>query len=84
MNPGGTMIRNLHALRKSRTDRCFDGICGGFGDFTGIPPWIWRIAFVMGAFWSGYVVGVYVLLMLFMPCAEHAVIEKTPVEQPVA
>jgi phage shock protein C len=77
------MAWNLHALRKSHTDKCFDGICGGFGEFTGIPSWLWRVAFVLCACWSGYAFGVYFLLMLFMPCAEQPVIEKPTAEQPV-
>lgn len=78
------MAWNLHALRKSHTDKCLDGTCGGLGEFTKIPPWLWRVAFVLCAYWSGYAVGVYFLLMLFMPSAEQPVIEKPAVEQPVA
>lgn len=78
------MAWNLHALCKSGTDRCLDGICGGLGESTCIPSWIWRVAFAVWAFWSGYAVGVYVLLMLFMPCAGQPVIDKPVIEQPGA
>jgi phage shock protein PspC (stress-responsive transcriptional regulator) len=79
---------NLHSLRKSSTDKCFDGICGAMGMSTPIPGWLWRVIFVAcmcwGGHWNGYPIGIYFLLMLFMPCAEQTDIEKPAVEQPAA
>ena len=39
----------LNQLRRSSTDRCIGGVCGGLAETTGIPSWSWRILFVLAA-----------------------------------
>ena len=57
----------LQHLAKSRQDRKIAGICGGLGEHTPVPAWIWRVGFVLSTFI--YFIGglVYFLLWIFMP-----------------
>ncbi|MGH7817249.1 MAG: PspC domain-containing protein [Candidatus Binatia bacterium] len=36
-------VRNL---KKSSTDKIIAGVCGGFGEHTPIPAWLWRASFL--------------------------------------
>jgi phage shock protein C len=56
------------ALRRSRTSRMIAGVCGGLGEFFGINPFWFRLAFVI-ALLPGGVPGilVYVILWLIVP-----------------
>ena len=65
--PESTMDWNLHQLRKSSTDRQLDGICGGLGEHTPVPGWMWRVAFVALCFAGGAGVVAYVLMWAFVP-----------------
>jgi phage shock protein C len=60
------MTRN--ALRRSRHDRIFAGVCGGLGRFFGIAPFWFRLAFLM-ALIPGGVPGflLYLLLWIIIP-----------------
>jgi phage shock protein C len=57
-------------LRRSRTDRMIAGVCGGLGDFFGINPIWFRLAFVIAAL-PGGVPGVlpYLILWVVIPKA---------------
>ncbi len=61
---------NLDALTKSSTDVQVAGICGGLGEHTPIPSWIWRVAIVGLAFAGGAGMIIYGLLYVFMPDAD--------------
>ncbi len=56
------------ALRRSRTHRIIAGVCGGLGEFFGINPFWFRLAFLI-AFLPGGVPGflIYVVLWLIVP-----------------
>jgi phage shock protein PspC (stress-responsive transcriptional regulator) len=56
------------ALRRSRTNRLIAGIGGGLGEFFGISPFWFRLAFVI-ALLPGGVPGilVYIILWLIVP-----------------
>jgi phage shock protein C len=56
------------ALRRSRHDRIFAGVCGGLGEFFGIAPIWFRIAFLISLL-PGGVPGflLYVLLWIIIP-----------------
>jgi phage shock protein C len=58
------------ALRRSRSNRIFAGVCGGLGEFFGISAIWFRLAFLI-ALIPGGVPGllVYVILWLVMPAA---------------
>lgn len=63
---------NLNALRRSVTDCEIGGVCGGLGEYTPIPSWLWRVAFVGLIFAGGVGLLAYALLWLFVPKAEPA------------
>jgi phage shock protein C len=51
------------ALRRSRRDRIIAGVCGGLGEFFGIAPIWFRIAFLISLLPGG--VPGFLLYMLF-------------------
>jgi phage shock protein PspC (stress-responsive transcriptional regulator) len=57
-----------HALRRSKHNRVFLGVCGGLADFFGIDAFWFRLAFLI-AFLPGGVPGLtlYLLLWLIIP-----------------
>ena len=61
---------NLRELRKSGRDRKIAGVCGGFGEHTPIPSWLWRVAFVVSLFVCGIGLVTYIVLWACMPSAE--------------
>ena len=56
------------ALRRSRSDRVLAGVCGGLGEFFGLNPLWFRIAFFI-AFIPGGVPGLvpYLLFWIIVP-----------------
>ncbi len=60
------------ALRRSRTNRLFAGVCGGLAEFFGISAFWFRLGFFI-AFLPGGVpgLGLYVLAWLIIPLAER-------------
>ena len=60
--------RNLfRSLKKSNKDIVFTGVCGGLGETTQIPAWIWRVLILVSLFLGGFGLLVYILLAIFMP-----------------
>ncbi|HZW04806.1 MAG TPA: PspC domain-containing protein [Anaerolineaceae bacterium] len=57
-----------NALRRSRSNRVFAGVCGGLGEFFGINPAWFRLLFVLLAL-PGGVPGIlpYLILWLVIP-----------------
>jgi phage shock protein PspC (stress-responsive transcriptional regulator) len=60
---------NLQDLRRSDTDLYVEGICGGLGEHTPVPAWLWRALFVVVALCWGAGLAVYAALWVFMPPA---------------
>jgi phage shock protein PspC (stress-responsive transcriptional regulator) len=60
----GTMLRNL---RKSKTDKNISGVCGGLGEHTPVPSWIWRALFLVLLFCGGVGLIAYIILAICMP-----------------
>ncbi len=62
--------RTRQALRRSRRNRILAGVCGGLGEFFGISPFWFRLAFLI-AFIPGGVPGLvpYLILWLVIPKA---------------
>lgn len=54
-------------LQRSRTDRVFGGVCGGLGQYAGLPSWGWRILFCLAVLCAGFGFLIYFLLWIFMP-----------------
>lgn len=67
------MSIDLKVLRKSSVDRQCDGICGGLGEHTPWPAWLWRALFVLLTFCYGAGLVIYLVLSAFMPSAEAKV-----------
>ena len=61
---------NLRELRKSARDKKIAGVCGGFGEYTPIPSWLWRVAFVTTLFAGGMGLIAYIILWACMPSAK--------------
>jgi len=64
----GTVLRNL---RKSTTDSTIAGVCGGLGEHTPIPSWIWRAIFLLLLFCGGVGAVAYLILAICMPAAKE-------------
>ncbi len=62
------MNTEKQALRRSRTDRVVAGVCGGLGEFLGLSPLWFRIAFLI-ALLPGGVPGLllYFLMWIIIP-----------------
>lgn len=52
-------------LRRSRSNSIVAGVCGGLGEFFGLNPWWFRIAFLI-ALIPGGVPGILVYLLCWM------------------
>lgn len=60
------------ALRRSRSDRVVAGVCGGLGEFFGINPIWFRLAFLIALIPGGVPgLGLYILLWLVIPAARR-------------
>jgi len=59
----------LRDLKKSASDIKLAGVCGGFGEYTPVPSWLWRIIFVVSLLVGGLGLITYILLWIFMPSA---------------
>ncbi len=62
------LTMNTRALRRSRRNRFIAGVCGGLGEFFGIAPIWFRIAFLISLL-PGGVPGLllYLLLVIIIP-----------------
>jgi phage shock protein C len=63
-----TMKARGAALRRSLTNRIVAGVCGGLGDFFGVDPFWFRLAFLI-AILPGGVPGLaaYLIMWLIVP-----------------
>lgn len=61
-------MSNRQPLRRSRHNRVFFGVCGGLGEFFGISPFWFRLAFLI-ALLPGGVPGIllYLLFWIIIP-----------------
>jgi phage shock protein PspC (stress-responsive transcriptional regulator) len=55
----------LQNLTKSDSDKWIGGVCGGLGEHSPIPSWVWRVLFVLFFFGPGLFL--YILLWIFVP-----------------
>ena len=61
---------NLRELRRSARDKKIAGVCGGLGEYTPIPAWLWRVVFVTSLFAGGMGLIAYLTLWVCMPAAK--------------
>ena len=66
------MPAELRDMRKSAKDRKIAGICGGLGEYTPLPAWLWRVLFLTSLFVGGVGLIAYLLLWIFMPAAKSS------------
>jgi phage shock protein PspC (stress-responsive transcriptional regulator) len=62
---------SLHELAKSGADRRIAGICGGLGEHTPLPAWLWRVLFLVGILFAGTTLVAYLLLWIYMPAPKR-------------
>jgi phage shock protein C len=55
----------LQKLTTSDSDKWIGGVCGGLGEHSPIPSWVWRVLFVLFFFGPGLFL--YILLWIFVP-----------------
>ncbi len=60
----------LQTLTKSTTDKWISGVCGGLGEHTSVPAWVWRFLFCVLFLFYGTGLVLYILLWIFMPKKE--------------
>ena len=68
--PGPGAGLAINRLRRSLAERWIGGVCGGIARLTGVEAWIWRMLFVLGVFFGGFTLFVYVVLWIFVPNEE--------------
>lgn len=56
-------------LKKSAIDSKLAGVCGGFGEYTPLPSWMWRAIFLVSLFIGGLGLITYLILWICMPSA---------------
>jgi phage shock protein C len=57
----------INAMRRSRRDRWFAGVCGGLAFSTGIASWLWRLLFALLVPCAGTGLLIYLLMWFFVP-----------------
>lgn len=57
----------LRRLTKSKTDEWLGGVCGGLGEHTPLPSWVWRLVFLLLLFCYGTGVLLYIALCICLP-----------------
>lgn len=62
------MSSQKNVLRRSSRNRMIAGVCGGLGEFFGINPIWFRLAFIIAAIPGGIPgIGLYLLMWLIVP-----------------
>ena len=64
------VVSKLREMRKSASDKKIAGICGGFGEYTPVPSWLWRVVFLTSLFLGGIGLIAYIILWICMPPAK--------------
>ncbi|HUN55703.1 MAG TPA: PspC domain-containing protein [Smithella sp.] len=59
----------LRELTKSDHDRWIGGVCGGLGEHSPLPSWVWRLLFTILFIFYGTGLLIYILLWIFVPAA---------------
>ena len=57
----------LRRLTRSKKDEWLGGVCGGLGEHTPLPSWVWRLVFLLLLCCYGTGVLLYVLLWICLP-----------------
>jgi phage shock protein PspC (stress-responsive transcriptional regulator) len=65
-------FQTLHAMKKSSQDKMIAGVCGGLGEHTSLPSWLWRAIFLFALFFGGIGLLAYIVLWITLPAAERS------------
>ena len=60
------MSTEYKKLYRSRTNRMVSGVCGGLGEFANVDPTIIRLLFAAGTIFSGGILLLVYLVMIFV------------------
>ena len=73
-------------LHRSRRDRVCAGVCGGLGEVLSVDPLLIRLAYIIVAVMTGFVLmaGLYLVLALVLPLGEQENQESGAVSEPPA
>jgi phage shock protein C len=66
-NRPSSFIDFVQNLTKSKKDVWIGGVCGGLGEHTPIPSWVWRALFAVMIFGYGVGLAAYIVLWIFVP-----------------
>lgn len=66
----------MERLYKSRTDKIFDGVCGGIGHYFGIDPVIIRLLWILLVLFGGTGVVAYLVAMIIIPKEPEIAVDK--------
>ena len=62
-----TTWEDFKKARRSSNDKVIGGVCGGLGEATDIPSWIWRVVFLLFLLSFGFGIIPYIILWICMP-----------------
>ena len=62
-----SIVEFVQNLTKSKKDVWIGGVCGGLGEHTPIPSWVWRALFAVMIFGYGVGLAAYIVLWIFVP-----------------
>ncbi len=69
---GGRLFPLLRNFQRQPKDAWLGGVCGGLGEATPAPSWVWRLGFALAICCYGMSFLTYVLLWIFVPEAKPA------------
>ena len=49
-----------------RVKGCIGGVCKGLAEWSGVPPALWRIIFIIGLDVGGWAFWIYILMWIFV------------------
>lgn len=64
-------------LKRSKKDRQVGGVCGGLGECSPIPSWVWRMLFLIFIFCFGVGILPYIILWICIPQKAEANVNKS-------
>ncbi len=67
-------------LYRSRTQKVLGGVCGGLGEYFNIDPVLVRIVFVIMAFFHGFGLLLYIIMLVIVP--QKPIVWQMPGETP--
>ncbi|MEM1294036.1 MAG: PspC domain-containing protein [Verrucomicrobiota bacterium] len=73
-----SFIEFVQELKRSKKDCQVGGVCGGLGESSPIPAWVWRMLFLIFAFCFGVGILPYIVMWMCIPEKEEVRASKSP------